>query len=101
MKIPRMMAQTPPPFSVALFSRFWIESGHKNGDVSLSPLLELAMDSLDSALDDEKVGSVDMKAGDMLYCNNMSFAHARSAFINDNKNTRHNVRVWIKLQGYE
>ena len=83
------------------YMRQWIESGHKNGDVSLSPLLELAMDSLDSALDDEKVGSVDMKAGDMLYCNNMSFAHARSAFINDNKNTRHNVRVWIKLQGYE
>ena len=80
------------------YMRQWIESGHAKAHMHLSPLLRLALDALDSALEDEKVASIQMQPGDMVFCNNMSFAHSRDAFTNKAGDPgRHKVRVWLKL----
>ena len=49
------------------YMRDWIESGHLKGCISLSPLLQLAMDSLDSVLEEEKIASIKMQTGDIVY----------------------------------
>jgi len=84
------------------YMRQWIESGHTKGCVPLSPLLQVAMDALDVSLGAEEVASVTMSSGDIMYCNNMTFAHARDAFTNniDDSPARHKVRIWLKLQGH-
>ena len=80
------------------YMRQWVESGHEKGGIQLSPLLAIAMDALDSALDNEKVASIKLGRGDIAYCNNMNFAHARDAFQNGKgKKPRHHVRVWFNL----
>ena len=82
------------------YMRQWIESGHVKGDVPLSPLLELALNALDQALEEETIGaSICLKEGEMLFCNNMCLAHSRDEF--DANSPRHHVRIWMKLQGYE
>jgi hypothetical protein len=56
------------------------------------------MDALDSALSEEKVASVKLESGDIVYCNNMNFAHARDAFENGRgEKPRHQVRVWFRF----
>mmetsp|Transcript_2903 Transcript_2903/g.6842 ORF Transcript_2903/g.6842 Transcript_2903/m.6842 type:complete len:85 (+) Transcript_2903:514-768(+) len=83
--------------------RQWIESGHQKGQMDVSPRLQVALDALDSALDEEKVASILMQSGEMVFSNNTTaFAHARESFTNKAGDpTRHKVRVWIKLHGYE
>ena len=82
------------------YMRQWINSGHAKAHLGLSPLLILALNALDSSLDIEKVASIQMQSGDIVFTNNMSLAHSRDSFI-DGSNHRHKVRVWLKLQGYE
>merc|ERR1712127_791609 len=80
------------------YMRQWIESGHSKARMGLSPLLRFALDALDAALEREKVASIRMQPGDMVFCNNMSFAHSRDAFANQAGDPgRHKVRVWLKL----
>lgn len=55
------------------YMRQWIESGHDKGGLAESPLLSLAMDALDESLNAEQLASVKLEAGEMLYCNNMSW----------------------------
>mmetsp|Transcript_34455 Transcript_34455/g.81231 ORF Transcript_34455/g.81231 Transcript_34455/m.81231 type:complete len:476 (+) Transcript_34455:1153-2580(+) len=84
------------------YMRHWINSGHSKANLPLSPLLSLAMDALDASLDNETVASIRMQPGDMVFCNNSSFAHARDAFRDKvGPLHRHKVRVWLKLRGYE
>lgn len=84
------------------YMRQWIETGHEKGQMQLSPLLKLALDALDLALDTEHIASIKMQPGEMFFCNNMTFAHARDGFTNNAGNPeRHKVRVWLNLQGYE
>eukprot|EP00957_Ditylum_brightwellii_P199715 15224408-Ditylum_brightwellii.AAC.1 len=84
------------------YMRQWIESGHSKGQMHIPPLLKIALDALDSAIDAENVASITMQSGEMVFCNNMIFCHARDAFTNKASNpARHKVRVWIKLQDYE
>ena len=80
------------------YMRQWVESGHEKGGIRLSPLLTIAMDALDSALDNEKVASIKLERGDIAYCNNMNFAHARDSFQNgEDQKPRHQVRVWFQF----
>ena len=80
------------------YMRQWVESGHEKGGIQVSPLLTIAMDALDSALTGEKVASVKLESGDIVYCNNMNFAHARDAYENGKgAKPRHQVRVWFRL----
>jgi len=84
------------------YMRQWIESGHVKGQLDLPPFLKLALDALDSALDIEKVASIKMKAGEIIYCNNMSVCHGRDAFTNRAGDPeRHKVRAWLQLQEYQ
>jgi hypothetical protein len=39
---------------------------------------------------------LDMQPGDLTYVNNWAICHSRLPFQNDDKNTRHLVRMWLK-----
>jgi SAM-dependent methyltransferase/pyrroloquinoline quinone (PQQ) biosynthesis protein C len=80
------------------YMRYWIETGHSKAGLKMSPLLSVAMDLLDNALDESKLWDDRMQPGDIMYCNNLLTAHARNGFSNEPGDApRHKVRVWLKL----
>ena len=81
------------------YMRHWIETGHEKARLPPSPLLSVAMDSLDKALDEEQIFNKKLEAGDMVFTTNMQFVHARDAFVDSpSQSPRHMVRVWIQIQ---
>uniref|UniRef100_A0A7S4MPH4 TauD/TfdA-like domain-containing protein n=1 Tax=Odontella aurita TaxID=265563 RepID=A0A7S4MPH4_9STRA len=81
------------------YMRHWIETGHRKAGLTISPLLRIAMDALDAALDEETVFDGRLERGEMFFCNNNLFAHGRSAFVDSGPGPRrHMVRAWIQLQ---
>ena len=82
------------------YMRYWIESGHRKVGLPISPLLTIAMDFLDQALDRECIFNENLKRGEMMYTNNMLVAHARNAFQDDPTGAnppRFKVRTWIQV----
>jgi SAM-dependent methyltransferase/pyrroloquinoline quinone (PQQ) biosynthesis protein C len=80
------------------YMRYWIETGHSKAGLPMSPLLSVAMDLLDAALDESKLWDDRMQPGDAIYCNNLLTAHARNGFLNEPGDApRHKVRTWLKL----
>ena len=86
------------------YMRHWIETGHSKSGLPLSPLLTIAMDFLDEALDNECIFNENLKQGDILYANNKLIAHSRNAFQDDPtkvKPQRHMIRAWIQIRNKE
>ncbi|KAH8825797.1 hypothetical protein DL96DRAFT_1670168 [Flagelloscypha sp. PMI_526] len=54
-----------------------------------------ALDALHYLGEKHNLG-LDFKKGDIQYINNLSVFHARDAFRDDEKNTRHLVRLWLR-----
>ena len=82
------------------YMRDWIESGHLKAGLPISPLLTIAMDFFDEALDRECIFNECLKRGDMIFTNNRLIAHARTAFQDDPNKVlppRHMVRAWIQF----
>ena len=81
------------------YMRSWIESGHAKSGQALSPLLRVAMDMLDDALDESQIWEGRLQPGEMFFCNNMLVAHARRSFTDEAGDApRHQVRVWLQIQ---
>ena len=86
------------------YMRHWIETGHSKSGLPLSPLLTIAMDFLDKALDNECIFNENLQHGDILYTNNRLIAHSRNAFQSDPTNgkpPRHMIRAWIQIKNEE
>ena len=82
------------------YMRHWIESGHRKAGLPISPLLTIAMDFFDEALDKECVFSECLQRGDMIFANNRLITHSRNAFQDDPTKVhppRHMVRAWIQF----
>lgn len=85
------------------YMRYWIETGHAKAGLPVSPLLEVALDLLDQALDDSQCRPPSsppraLQAGEALLCHNGIMAHARGSFVNrPGAAPRHKVRAWIQL----
>jgi len=78
--------------------RYWIESGFEKAQMRMSPLLRVALDLLDAELEKEQVFNNRMKPGEMVFCNNKIFAHARDSFTDHpDYPARHKVRAWIQF----
>jgi len=80
------------------YMRYWIESGFEKAQMRMSPLLRVALDLLDAELEKEQVFNNRMKPGEMVFCNNKIFAHARDSFTDHpDYPARHKVRAWIQF----
>ena len=80
------------------YMRHWIETGHVKSGQALSPLLRVAMDMLDDALDESQIWEGRLQPGEMIFCNNMLVAHARRSFTDEAGDApRHQVRVWLQI----
>ena len=82
------------------YMRHWIETGHQKAGLPLSPLLTIAMDFFDEALDKECIFNECLQRGDMIFTNNRLVAHARNSFKDDPTGEyppRHMVRAWIQF----
>lgn len=80
------------------YMRYWIETGHAKAGLTMSPLLSVAMDLLDQALDESQLWEGRMQSGDVLFCNNMLLAHARRSFANTpDQPPRHKLRAWLQM----
>ncbi|MBW4594700.1 MAG: EF-hand domain-containing protein [Brasilonema angustatum HA4187-MV1] len=81
------------------YMRYWIESGHKKANVPLSPLLKIAINTLDQVIDnDPTIYRVERKLcpGEIIYTNNHICLHNRTAYEEKvDQPRRHMVRVWI------
>mmetsp|Transcript_13358 Transcript_13358/g.20291 ORF Transcript_13358/g.20291 Transcript_13358/m.20291 type:complete len:1097 (+) Transcript_13358:24-3314(+) len=76
------------------YMRAWITRAYDRAEMPLSPLLKIAMDCLDQALDRNTAFKRCLKASEICYVNNLLIAHRRTAFGNDQE--RHMVRIWLK-----
>ncbi len=81
------------------YMRFWIETAHEKVGWKISPLLCIAMDCLDDALNSFQCYQQVMSPGEMVFVNNCQFAHARTAFLDGEGDIpRYKVRAWLQLQ---
>lgn len=80
------------------YMRYWIETAHKKTGWKVPTLLRVAMDMLDTALNDSCVFYESLCQGDIVYANNAIVAHARDGFENNPDCPRHKVRVWLQMQ---
>lgn len=76
------------------YMRAWITRAYDRAEMPLSPLLKIAMNCLDHALDKNTAFKRRLEIGEICYVNNLLIAHRRTAFENDKE--RHMVRVWLK-----
>lgn len=84
------------------YMRYWIETGHEKAGLAVSPLLRLAMDALDSALQKEEVFNQRLTPGQMVFCNNELFVHSRDHFVDSPSSPpRLMIRTWINVDGLE
>lgn len=84
------------------YMRPWIESGLQKAQLAMSPLLKVALDLLDGALQKEEITQRCMKPGEMVFMNNKVFAHAHDSFEDSpDEEARHKVRAWIQMEDLE
>jgi len=76
------------------YMRYWIEKGHERIGWPLNAQEVAAMDQLDTLLANNQV-SFDLSAGDMLWVNNRTVVHNRTAFEDDPARPRLLVRMWL------
>jgi hypothetical protein len=81
------------------YMRYWIETGYSKAGISLSPCYFEAFDCLDKLLSSAKnVVSFYLHPGDMLWVNNRTIAHNRTAYIDNPANPRRLLRMWVIQQ---
>ena len=73
------------------YMRAWTTRAYERAVMPMSPLLEIAMDCLDQALDHNTAFKRGLDTGEICYVNNLLVAHRRTAFGNDKE--RHMVIV--------
>lgn len=80
------------------YMRYWIEKGQARANLPLTEEHCEALDHLDERLSaKENVVSFRMEAGDILWVNNRTIAHNRTAFQDEPERPRRMTRAWIKL----
>jgi alpha-ketoglutarate-dependent taurine dioxygenase len=79
---------------VMRYMRYWMEKGHERIGWPLSDAEMQALDLLDATLIQNQV-RFDLRAGDMVWVNNRTVTHNRTAFEDDPVNPRLLVRMWL------
>jgi len=80
------------------YMRYWIEQGHRRAKRPLMAEEIDALDLLDNYLRDSRHRvSFSLDAGDIVYLNNKTVAHNRTAYRDTPENTRLLWRVWLDV----
>jgi len=81
------------------YMRKWIELGHAKAMIPLSDAEVLALDALDSAMEDERlVFSTRLSEGSILFANNRMIAHDRTAYVDLPECKRLMLRACIRSE---
>lgn len=79
------------------YMRYWIERGHTRAEEPLDGDALRALDDLDNALARPgAVHSFRLSAGEMLFANNRTTVHDRTAYTSAPDAPRHLLRLWIR-----
>lgn len=79
------------------YMRYWIEVGQQKADAPLDDAQREALDRLDEALArDEHVLRFRLERGDVVWVNNRTMAHNRTAYRDTPDNVRRLQRMWIQ-----
>ncbi|MEV0637668.1 TauD/TfdA family dioxygenase [Streptomyces sp. NPDC050619] len=82
------------------YMRHWIETGYEKASATLTAGDAAAFDRLDAVLEkDENVLGVDLDAGEILFFNNCTVAHNRTAFVDFPEDDRKRLlaRAWLQV----
>ena len=80
------------------YMRFWIETGHACIGLPLEQVQIAALDALEEALvAPDAVATFSLRSGEMLWLDNWTVAHDRTAFVDDPQRPRRLLRMWIEL----
>ena len=80
------------------YMRYWIETGQQGVSRPLSPAQIEALDALERALEAPgAVATFSMQQGEMLWLDNRTVAHDRTAYVDDPLRPRRLVRLWLDL----
>lgn len=78
------------------YMRYWIEKGHNRAGLPLDKNTISALDALDAFLTaPNNVVSFQMEKGDIMWLNNRTIAHNRTAYTDTPDNIRKLQRMWI------
>lgn len=76
----------------------YFRSVARHADVELDADLEAALDAWDRISARPGVAlAMDLAAGDLQLCSNHTVAHARTGYVDDPRNPRHLLRLWLTL----
>jgi hypothetical protein len=82
------------------YMRYWLERGQQRAGEPVGADVTSALDRLDALLADEaNVARFRLAAGDMLFVNNRTLAHDRTAFVDDPDAPRLLWRMWVASRG--
>jgi hypothetical protein len=82
------------------YMRYWLERGQQRAGAPVGPDVLAALDRLDELLAaPDNVERFRLAAGDMLFVNNRTLAHDRTAFVDDPANPRLLWRMWVEDRG--
>jgi len=85
------------------YMRYWIETGQQQVGRPLTPVQVKALDALEQALEAPgAVATFSMQSGEMLWLDNWTVAHDRTAYVDDLLRPRRLLRLWLNLpSGFE
>ncbi|MGE4619903.1 MAG: TauD/TfdA family dioxygenase [Planctomycetota bacterium] len=92
--------QHPDRGLICRYMRFWIEKGYEKAEVPVPEGLPAALDLLDQCLEeDDAVANFLLTRGEMLWVDNCTTLHDRTAYEDDPSAPRLLLRQWVKYTG--
>ncbi len=80
------------------YMRYWIETGQQRAGLPLTPVQVEALDALEQALESRSaVSTFSLQRGEMLWLDNWTVAHDRTAYVDDPLRPRRLLRMWLNL----
>jgi len=80
------------------YMRYWIETGQKLAGFPLKPVQKDALDALEQVLEAPgAVATFSLQPGEMLWLDNWTVAHDRTAYVDDPLRPRRLLRMWLDL----
>lgn len=81
---------------ICRYMRFWIEKGYEKAEIKPHPRLQEALDCFDAILEEpDSVATFTLKRGEMLWVDNTTTLHDRTAYEDDPDAPRLLLRQWV------
>lgn len=95
-RFPVFDVSDPSRGPVCRYMRFWIEKGYEKAEIEPHPQLQAALDRLDAILEEpDSVATFTLQRGEMLWVDNTTTLHDRTAYEDDPNAPRLLLRQWV------